>query len=91
MGRDLCRWDLVKIWVGKWEYDPPLQGPLSDVENRETFARIEKTNISATMFLSLPKNLAKNKLVPLLYELYVYLHNYSRSCLIPLIIPNELM
>jgi hypothetical protein len=69
----------------------PLQGPLSDVENRETFARIEKMNISATMFLSLPKNLAKNKLVPLLYELYVYLHNYSRSCLIPLIIPNELM
>ena len=57
----------------------PLQGPLSDVENRETFTRIEKTNISATMFL---KNLAKNKLVPLLYELYVYLHNYSRSCLI---------
>ncbi len=60
----------------------PLQSPLSDVENRETFARIEKTNISATIFLSLPKNLAKNQLVPLLYELYVYLHNYSRSCLI---------
>ena len=48
-------------------------------------------NISATMFLSLLNNLVKNKLVPLLYELYVFLHNYSRSCLIPLIIPNEFM
>ena len=42
----------------------PLQGPLSDVENRETFARIEKMNISATMFLSLPKNLAEKKTCP---------------------------
>ena len=36
-------------------------------------------NISATMFLSLPKNLAEKKIVPLLYDLYVYLHNSISS------------
>ncbi len=77
-----------------WDMENICENHLKETETEieteretETFARIEKMNISATMFLSLPKNLAKNKLVPLLYELYVYLHNYSRSCLIPLIIP----
>jgi hypothetical protein len=40
---DLCsmgQWDLVKIWAGKWEYDPPppLQDPLlSKGQIRPTF------------------------------------------------------
>jgi hypothetical protein len=27
----LGQWDLVKIWAGKWEYDPPP--PLQDLKN----------------------------------------------------------
>jgi hypothetical protein len=29
----LGQWDLVKIWAGKWEYDPPLP-PSGPSENK---------------------------------------------------------
>ena len=30
----LGQWDLVKIWAGKWEYDPPPPPPPSGPSNK---------------------------------------------------------